>query len=105
MEPFRVRSYQNGDVRWIEIVGTPVRALAANLKREIGSAFEIDPVHETPPAVFVLDLSGVKVDALTLDVILDGIPPATRIALIPPFEPGWYDALRARQHGLTVDVY
>jgi len=104
MDTFRVRSYDNGEVRWIELVGDARPTLCTRITRDVAAVFDHDAAQSAPPHTFVLDISGVRLDPSTLDAVLDGVPPACKLALIPPDEMGWYGGL-AHRHAISADIY
>lgn len=106
MSSFRVRTYANGDVRWIDLEGDAAATLTARVHNEVASAFDRGADHETAPCVYVLDLSGMAPGSgvHALDAILDAVPPATKLALIPPQDPGWCAGLGHR-HAISAEVF
>ncbi len=106
MSSFRVRSFTNGDVRWIDLEGDATATGAERLQRDLAAAFDTLVDDEAPPGRYVLDLSaiGAEEGGETLDAILDAIPADTRLALIPPQTDNWIEAV-GRRHALVADVF
>jgi hypothetical protein len=90
MSRFRVRCYENGEVRWIELAGAAAATPADTVRREVRAAFL--PEGEGPARRYVLDLSQVlAVGGRTLEAIIGAIPPDREVGLIPPPQPGWFE--------------
>jgi hypothetical protein len=107
MASFRIRCYENGDARWIELLGAAAATQPARLRAEIAAAFahREHGEDENEPRRFILDLSQViAVGAPTLEAILDAVPRGPEIGLIPPPEPGWFAEI-SKRIDLSVAVY
>lgn len=104
MAGFRLRCYDNEDVRWIELLGAVAATPGARLREEVARAFDESEWREDISRRYVLDLSQVvTVGTLTLESILYAVPPSREVGLIPPPVPGWFAAMG--RIDLAVNVY
>jgi hypothetical protein len=105
MPSFRLRCYDNEDVRWIELLGAAAATPAQRVREEVAACFDESDWHGDLPRRYVLDLSQVcTVGTLTLEAILDAMPASREIGLIPPPVQGWFAAIGSRID-LSVAVY
>ncbi len=103
---YKVRTYENGDLRWVEPSGAATATSAEIVTRAVREAFAAEPAPGLPPPQrFILDLSQViTVGGRTLEAILEGVPPGRDVGLIPPPQPGWFAGV-GRRIDVSVTVY
>jgi hypothetical protein len=105
MATFRVRVYENLDVRWIELAGAAAATPSSRVREEVSDAFEREDEDHGEVRRYVLDLSQVlTVGSPTLEAILDAVPQNRDVALIPPPERGWFGAV-SRRIDLSMPVF